>query len=233
VLPPRVSAGSPGVRPRSRAGLHEFAIDPARCGIGERSPTEITVNVDVRVLFQDGERSARAGELATARACFLEAGEAAALLQLWRTAIRCYRHALELDLTDREPLDRIARMPLRVISGRGWDEYRTVLDRHPAWPRFGCRAARVVVGNQGAIVECPIAGPVIDLIMSERDLIEARPEPAWRALPIAMAMIILRRALWPSPRDRPREPLALRVVYAGRERARLDELGEWEPIVGA
>ena len=88
------------------------------------------VNVDVRVLFTDGERAARAGEHDTARACFIEAGQCAADVQLWRSAIRCYRHALELDLLDRDAVDRIGRMPPRVISGRGWDDYRTALDQH-------------------------------------------------------------------------------------------------------
>src|SRR5262245_59014513 len=105
------------------------------------------VNIDVQVPFNDGERAARQGDAATARGCFLEAGRAAVDFQLWRAAIRCYRHVLELDLRDREPLDRIARMPSRVTMGQGWEDYGKALDRHPEWPRFGCRTAHTVMSD--------------------------------------------------------------------------------------
>ncbi len=190
------------------------------------------MNHDIRVLFLDGERAARTGELATARACFLEAGQAAAGLQLWRSAVRCYRHALELDLLDRVVIEGVLGVPLRVISGRGWDRYLAAIDAHPEWPAFGCRAARIVSGDLGAVIECPGAGPVLELIMSERDLVETRPDARFTGMPTAMAMVILRRALWPTPRERATEPMTVRVTFEGRERFRLDELGEWEPIIG-
>ncbi len=50
------------------------------------------MNVEARVLFSDGERAVRDGEWTTARACFLEAADAALEVQLWRSALRCYRH---------------------------------------------------------------------------------------------------------------------------------------------
>ncbi|MEO8703185.1 MAG: hypothetical protein ABI867_24275 [Kofleriaceae bacterium] len=190
------------------------------------------MNVDVRVLFTDGERAARRGELTTARACYLEAGQCAADVQLWRAAIRCYRHALELDLLDREVVDRIARMPPRVISGRGWDEYRNVLDQHPEWLHFTCRSAHIVMGDLGAVVECPSVGPVLELLMTEKDLVETRPDARFHSMPIAMAMIVLRRALWTNPRERPTELMTVRVTFAGQQRVRLDEHGDWEPIIG-
>ena len=68
----------------------------------------------------------------------------------------------------------------RVLSGRGWDEYRVALDSHPAWRSISCRAPRVVSGNHGALVECPGTGPILELIMPEADLVETRPAPRFR-----------------------------------------------------
>jgi hypothetical protein len=190
------------------------------------------VNIDVRVLFTDGERAARCGEYKTARACFIEAGQCAAEVQLWRAAIRCYRHALELDLLDRDVVERVLRMPARVISGRGWDEYRNALDQHPAWLHFGCRTARVVSGDLGAVVECSGVGPVLELIMTEQDLVESRPDARFLGMPLAMGTIILRRAMWANPRERPTELMSVRLTFAGQQRVRLDEHGDWDPVVG-
>lgn len=191
------------------------------------------MNVDIRVLFADGERAARAGAHGTARACFLEAARTAIDVQLWRSALRCYRHALELDLLDREVLAAIARLPPRVIAGRGWDEYGKAVATHPGWPSFGCRAAQVRIGNDAATIDCPGVGAVLDVLMSERDLVEMRPVPAFVGMPIAMALIIARRALWPAPRGQATEPRTIRVAFEGHQRVRLDEHGDWDPIVGA
>lgn len=183
------------------------------------------------MLFSDGERAARSGHHDTARACFLDAGRSAGEVQLWRAAIRCYRHALELDLLDREPVEAVLRMPARVISGRGWDEYKLALDAHPEWLRFSCRTARVVSGDLGAVVECPGVGPVLELLMSASDLVETRPDARFRGMPITLAMIVMRRALWMNPRERASDPSSIRVVYDAQQRIRLDEHGDWDPIV--
>jgi hypothetical protein len=185
------------------------------------------MNPDARILFSDGERAARDGAWATA--CFVEAGDAAAEVQLWKSALRCYRHALEIDLFDRDLLARIVRFPRRALSGRGWADYRGWVERVDG-PHFGCRSARVVSGDLGAVVECGTIGPVLELIMSERDLVELRPDARFQGMPSAMAMIILRRALWPTPRERG-DLMSVRVVFEVRERVRLDEHGDWEPIV--
>jgi hypothetical protein len=190
------------------------------------------VNVDVRVLFNDGERAARRGEYDTARACFIEAGRSASEVQLWRSAIRCYRHALELDVLDREIVEAVLRMPARVTSGRGWDEYRVALDQHTEWLTFSCRTARVISGDLGAVVECPLVGPVLELIMTERDLVETRPDARYSGMPLTLAMIVLRRALWANPRERATDPANIRVTFAGQQRVRLDEHGDWDPIIG-
>ncbi len=162
----------------------------------------------------------------------MEAGQSASEVQLWRAAIRCYRHALELDLLDREAVDAVLRMPTRVISGRGWDDYKLALDAHPGWLRFSCRTARVVSGDLGAVVECPGVGTVLELIMSEPDLVETRPDARFRGMPLTLAMIVLRRALWSTPRERATEPTSIRVTYSAQQRIRLDEHGDWDPIVG-
>lgn len=188
------------------------------------------MNIDVRVLFGDGERAVRAGERAAARAAFVEAAETATEVQLWRSVLRCYRHALELDLMDRDIIERLLTLPARTISGRGWDEYRTALDAHPQWVRFGCRGAQIRIGDLGAVVECPNVGPVLELIMSEQDLVEAHPDARYAGMPSAMAMVILRRALWPAPREHGTIG-SVRVAFAGRQQLRLDEHGDWEPVM--
>lgn len=187
------------------------------------------MNVETRILFADAERAVREGDPAVARACFLEAADRAIEVQLWRSALRCYRHALELDLLDREVVERALKAPPRVIAGRGWDSYRQAIDAHPAWPHFSCRTARIVSGDLGAVIECAGVGPVLELIMSEADLVEMRPDARLMGMPGAMALIILRRALWPTPRDNDRT-MSVRVTFDVRERVRLDELGDWEPL---
>ncbi len=188
------------------------------------------MNVETRILFADGERAARDGDSSTARACFLQAADSAIQVQLWRSAVRCYRHALELDLCDRAIVEKVLAVPARVISGRGWEEYRRALDTH-AWPHFGCRSSRIVLGDDGAVIECNGRGSVLELMMTERDLVELRAESRFAGMPMAMALIILRRAMWPSPRERD-EPMSIRVIFELRDRVRLDELGDWEPLVG-
>jgi hypothetical protein len=190
------------------------------------------VNADVRLLLADGERALRADDLATARQAFLDAGQCASSYQLWRSALRCFRRALELDLVDREAVARITRMSPRVISSGDWAEYARALAGH-AWPSFGCRSAQIVTGDLGAHVECGPIGVVLELMMTDDDLVETRPEARFAAMPLAMAMIILRRALWLAPRDFAAEPSSLRVAFAGRQQVRLDEVGDWEPIGGA
>lgn len=187
------------------------------------------MNADVRLLLADAEKALREDDAAAAREAFLEAGQTAVSYQLWRSGLRCYRRALELDLTDRAPIARVMQMPPRVVQHADWIEYTRALDRH-SWPAFGCRAAQIVTGNLGALVECPVAGVVMELLMTADDLIETRPDGRFSGMPIAMAMIILRRAMWLNPREAATEPSALRVAFDGRPQVRLDELGDWEPV---
>jgi len=190
------------------------------------------VNADIRLLLADGERAVRADDQAAARDAFLEAGRCAAGYQLWRSALRCYRRALELSLVDREPVTRVLHLPARAIALADWSEYARALDRR-SWPAFGCRGAQIVIGDAAARVECPGAGAVLELMMTADDLIELRPTSALDGMPLAMALIIARRAMWMAPRDLATDPASLRVAFAGRPPVRLDELGDWEPGMAA
>jgi hypothetical protein len=188
------------------------------------------LNVEVRRVFMDGERAARAGDRAIARTCFIDAARAAIDVQLWRSAMRCYRHALELDLLDLEILELIRALPIRVTSGRGWDEYRAQVSAHAAWPHLNCRSAQILIGEH-AVVSCEPFGTVLELMMTERDLVEVRPDARLVGMPSAMALVVLRRAMWPSPREHG-EVASLRVAFDGRQQVRLDEHGDWDPVVG-
>jgi hypothetical protein len=123
-------------------------------------------------------------------------------VQLWRAAIRSPRARARAARSRGRRSDR-AQRDLRPRPGR------VALDQHPEWVAFACRSAQIVIGDLG----CASVGPVLEL-------------------PIAMAMIVLRRARWSTPRERATEPMTVRVTFAGHQRVRLDEHGEWEPIIG-
>lgn len=191
----------------------------------------IDVNIDVRVLLTAGERALRSNDRAEARAAFLDAGEAASSYQLWRSALRCYRLALELDVVDREPVTRILALPARTHAHADWTTYVDALARR-AWQSFGCRSAQIVTGGQQSRVECPGIGCVMELAMPTDALIEVRPDPRLAGMPLAMAMVILRRAMWIAPRDHATDPQRLRVVFDDLAEVWLDELGDWAPTRG-
>ncbi len=190
------------------------------------------MNAAVRTLCAQAEQAARAGDFAASRAAFFEAAACATEDQLWRPAIRCYRRALELDLLDHEAVERVMQMPARVLSGSDWSEYAGMLERRPAWPHFGCRGVQLVIGDLGAVLACPPVGSVLELFMTGADLVETRPDARFAAMPSVMSLIIVRRALWLDPREHTTAPRSIRVSFNGRQRIRLFELGEWEPIVG-
>ncbi|HUJ57415.1 MAG TPA: hypothetical protein VLX92_02950 [Kofleriaceae bacterium] len=184
------------------------------------------MNPELRDLARDAERAAERGDPSAAIAGFLDAGSRAAGYQLWRAAARYFRNALELDLLEREPVVRLAGLAARLGNELDWKHYLRVLDDAPAWPRVGCRGARILTHDTGSIVECPGAGPVLELLMTASDLVEVAPDGRFAHMPLAMALVILRRALWPVPRE-VASPLRVRVAFAGRSPVWLDERGEW------
>lgn len=118
-----------------------------------------------------------------------------------------------------------------MVAPNDWSEYARVLGQD-AWSSFGCRSAQIITGEGGAHVECRGTGNVLELMMTADDLVEARPEARFTGMPLAMALIILRRALWLAPRELASDPMSLRVAFDGRHQVRLDELGDWEPVGG-
>lgn len=185
------------------------------------------MNAEIRDLLGTADRAARDGDLAGARTRFVEAGAAATTKGLWRAAVRCYRRGLELDLTDRELIGKIVRIAGKLASGGDWVDYARALDAHPEWPRFGCRSAQVVLGDLGGVVTCIGAGAVLEMMMASNDLVDVHPDGRFTGMPVAMAMLILRRALWPQPRENVNEPRSIGVAFAANRKVRLDELGDW------
>ena len=185
------------------------------------------MNHEVRALVADAERAVRESNLGVAYDHFIEAGDVAAGLQLWRSAARCYRRAVELDLYDGRAVGRLARVAPRTGAGTEWAEYATVLAGRPPWPRFDCRLAQLVIGAGGAIVTCTPVGTVLEVRMTADDRIEAHPDARLQSMPLAMGLVILRRALWITPRDDAPDPMSIAVVFAGRGAMRMEESGDW------
>lgn len=185
------------------------------------------MNADVRELIAEAERALREHDVGAARDAYLAAGDCAKQYGLWRSASRAYRRGLELDVCDRAAVERMTKLGSRVVAATDWLEYLRALDAHPRWPHFGCRGAQVVIGDAGTLVTCPDVGAVLELMMSADDLVEVHPDARLADMPRAMALVILRRAMWLNPREQATDPLALRVVFAGRAEVVLDELGDW------
>jgi hypothetical protein len=189
------------------------------------------VHTEVRSHALVAERAGRDGEVAAASIAYVEAGRAAVAGELWRVAVRCYRSALEIDLTDRAVVARLRSLGAR--AGEDWTAYMRTLERTD-WSRFGCRGATIVGGGDRTIVQCPKIGPVLDIAMRDLEHVEARPVASLARMPLAMALIILRRALWPDARALWPEPsrgpaMKVRVAFGTERAVWLDELGDWRP----
>lgn len=213
-------------------------LDPHRVIAVSSAPTELSrarrshciadVNADVDRLLSDADAALRAGNVQNACVTLGEAGDCAAMYGLSRAALRCYRRALELDVTQVALARRAAKIASRIAlaSGPDWQVYASVLETQN-WPRFGCREAQTMISDASAFALCPIVGPVLALAMPEPDLVEARPIGRFAAMPRAMAMLILRRALFPSPRDYTPAPHHVRVAFGTHGQVVLDETGDW------
>jgi len=66
--------------------------------------------------------------------------------------------------------------------------------------------------------------------MTSDDHVEAQPEARFAEIPLAMALVVLRRAMWPNAREQAIQPMRLRISYSNRPTVWLDELGDWEPV---
>ncbi|HEY6036228.1 MAG TPA: hypothetical protein VIV58_18255, partial [Kofleriaceae bacterium] len=185
------------------------------------------LNIDIREALADAERALATGDRAAAARAYVEAGDHAVRYQLWRSAARSFRSALELDLVARDVVAKLVGLRhLRAVAD--WLDYQDALDAHPDWPHVSCLRAQVLIDDRGAYVDCGLR--VLRLAMTSDDHVEVRPEPRFSEIPLAMALVVLRRAMWPNARDQALQPMRLRVTYSGRPSIWLDELGDWEPV---
>lgn len=182
--------------------------------------------LEIRQFLVDAEHAARTEDHEASRAIFVQAGDCAIRHQLWTAAARCYRGALELDLVAHDVVARLVSLDERLSTGCDWREYAYALTRSPGWPHFECRRARILTGDSGSLVECAGVGPVLELTMPHVNLVEIYPDGRFAGMPIAMALLILRRALWPRPQERADAPACVQVMFRGTHGC-LDELGEW------
>jgi hypothetical protein len=73
-------------------------------------------------------------------------------------------------------------------------------------------------------------GTVLEVLMTGDSLVEVHPDARLANMPLAMALVILRRAMWAAPRDHAPDPMAIDVVFGGRAAMRLDEMGDWSLV---
>lgn len=184
-------------------------------------------NAEVHLHVSDAERARRAGDPGGAYDGFVEAGHCAERYGLWKTALRCYRNAVELDLHAPRAVGELARVAPRAGAGGEWADYAAAVAAVPPWPRVICRDVQLLIGTSGAIAHCARVGTVLELVMTADDHVDVRPEARFANIPVAMALIILRRALWPAPRETATQSYDVRVTYRGRHAFRLLEHGDW------
>ncbi|MEO6776674.1 MAG: hypothetical protein ABI467_27280 [Kofleriaceae bacterium] len=184
------------------------------------------MNIDIRQALADAERALAAGDRAAAAGAYVEAGDHAVHYQLWRSAARSFRSALELDLVARPVVAKLVGLRHRCAAA-DWLDYQGALDAHPDWPHLSCLRAQVWIDDRGGYVDCGVR--VLRLAMTSVDHVEVHPESQFAAIPFAMALVVLRRAMWPNAREHATEPMRLRVTFGGRPSVWLDELGDWEP----
>jgi hypothetical protein len=187
-------------------------------------------NSDIELHVSDAERARRAGDPRGAYDGFVEAGRCAEQYGLWKTALRCYRNAVELDLINRLAVDHLARIAVRAGAGGEWAEYSSAILSTPSWPHVSCRSVQLLIGGSGAVVDCPRVGTVFEVVMAADDLINVQPETRFADVPVALALLLVRRAMWPSPREASSTSHDIRVTYRGKHRYRLTEHGDWSRL---
>jgi hypothetical protein len=185
------------------------------------------LNIDIRQALADADRALVNGDRVGAARAYVEAGDHAVRYQLWRSAARSYRAALELDLASRDVVGRLVTLATRTRRALAdWLDYAAALDAHPDWPHASCVRAQVMIDDRGAYVDCGLR--VLRLAMTADDHVTAQPEPLFAEMPLAMGMVVLRRAMWPNARGQALDPMRVRVTFAARPAVWLDELGDWE-----
>jgi hypothetical protein len=184
------------------------------------------LNADIQIALGDAERALERNDHAAAIASFIEAGDAAVGYQLWRSATRAFRSALEVDVVARAPIERLVGLGNRLRTAADWIAYGIALDEHPEWPHFGARHAQIRIDDRNAHVECAGVGVVLHLAMPAVDRVEVGSDPKLDGMPRAMALVILRRALWPNVREQTGAPMRVTVGFGGVDVV-LDELGDW------
>nr|HEX4317788.1 hypothetical protein [Kofleriaceae bacterium] len=186
-------------------------------------------NSDVQLHLSDAERARRAGDPRAAYGGFVDAGRCAEQYGLWKTALRCYRNAVELDFIDPTAVEHLARIATRAGAGSEWADYLAVVTAPaaPSWPTIVCRDVQLLVGSAGAVASCTRAGTVLAVSMTDDDHVDITPDARFADIPVAMALLVVRRALWPSPRDNAATSFEVRVTYRARHRFKLLEHGDW------
>src|SRR5580658_1849267 len=104
--------------------------------------------------MSDAERARRDGDSRAAYNGYVEAGHCAERYGLWKTALRCYRSAVEVDLFSPTAVNHLARIAGRAGAGGEWGEYAVALAPIPAWPSITCRQIQLSIGGSGAVVSC-------------------------------------------------------------------------------
>ena len=183
------------------------------------------MNIEIREALADAERAIAEGDRRAAARAYVDAGDLGVRYQLWRSAARSYRFALELDLASPAVVAKLVALGPRGTRTADWLDYATALDAHPDWPHASCLRAQVLIDDRGGYVDCGLR--VLRLAMTGDDHVEAQPEPLFSEMPLAMGLVVLRRAMWPNARESG-SPMRLRVTFARRPPVWLDELGDWE-----
>jgi hypothetical protein len=103
---------------------------------------EPVVKAELVELAREAERAWQAGDPVRCQRSFLRAGDVALQRQLWRSASRYLRNAIELDMVDRSVVRRLAAMGPRDPNSLDWSAYARALEQQLDWPSFSCRSAR-------------------------------------------------------------------------------------------
>lgn len=185
------------------------------------------MNCEVLGHLTAAERAASTGAWRDAFSRYVAAADLCADLQLHRGALRWYRHALELELRAKVPLERMIATCRRArVTSTPWQRYLEALPvLADVAPVINARQAQLVAGDDGATLRYPaVPTPLARVRMiGDAEIVVAR---TIAAIPDPLLLIILRRALWPAPRDIESSP-PVTVMIDGAS-YQLRENGDWD-----